>query len=34
MQPNAPQTMEAQVSDLDAVRKALALDRVAVLGDS
>jgi proline iminopeptidase len=34
MQPNAPQTMEAQVADLDALRKALALDRVAVLGDS
>jgi proline iminopeptidase len=34
MDPNAPQNMEAQVADLDAVRKALALDRVAVLGDS
>ena len=34
LQPNAPQTMEAQVGDLDAVRKALALDKVAVLGDS
>jgi len=34
LQPNAPQTMEAQVADLDAVRAALALDRVAVLGDS
>jgi proline iminopeptidase len=34
LQSNAPQTMEAQVADLDAVRKALALDRVAVLGDS
>jgi proline iminopeptidase len=34
VQPNAPQSMEAQVADLDAVRKALALDQVAVLGDS
>ena len=34
LQPNAPQTIEAQVADLDAVRKALALERVAVLGDS
>lgn len=34
MQPDAPQTMEAQVADLDAIRKALALDRAAVLGDS
>jgi proline iminopeptidase len=34
LQPNAPQTMEAQIGDLDAVRKALALDQVAVLGDS
>jgi proline iminopeptidase len=34
VQPNASQNMEAQVADLDAVRKALALDRVAVLGDS
>jgi proline iminopeptidase len=34
MQPNAPQTMEAQVADLDAVREALAFGRVAVLGDS
>jgi proline iminopeptidase len=34
MQPNAPQTMEAQVADLDAVREVLAFDRVAVLGDS
>ncbi|HEV7357493.1 MAG TPA: alpha/beta hydrolase [Steroidobacteraceae bacterium] len=32
--PNAPQTMEAQVADLDAVRKALVLDQVAILGDS
>jgi proline iminopeptidase len=34
LQPHAPQTMEAQVADLDAIRKALALDQVAVLGDS
>ena len=34
VQPNAPQTMEAQVGDLDALRKALALDKIAVLGDS
>jgi proline iminopeptidase len=31
---NAPQSMNAQVADLDAIRNALALDRVAVLGDS
>jgi proline iminopeptidase len=34
LQPNAPQTMEVQVADLDAVREALKLDHVAVLGDS
>lgn len=34
MQPNARQTMEAQVTDLDAIRRTLTLDRVAVLGDS
>jgi proline iminopeptidase len=34
VQANAPQTMEAQVADLDAVRSAFSLDRVAVLGDS
>ena len=34
LQPHAPQTMEAQVADLDAVREALALDQAAVLGDS
>lgn len=34
MQPDAPQTMEAQIADLDAIRKALALDRASVLGDS
>jgi proline iminopeptidase len=34
MQAAAPQTMDAQVADLDAVRQALGLDKVAVLGDS
>lgn len=34
VQPNAPQTMEAQVADLDALRQALSLDKIAVLGDS
>jgi len=34
LQPNASQSMEAQVADLDAVREALTLDQVAVLGDS
>jgi proline iminopeptidase len=34
VQANAPQTMEAQVAVLDAIRGALSLDRVAVLGDS
>lgn len=34
LQPDAAQSMEAQVADLDAIRKALALDHVAVLGDS
>jgi proline iminopeptidase len=34
VQPNAPQTMDAQVGDLDAIRLALALDHVAILGDS
>ena len=32
--PNAPQTMDAQVADLDAVRAHLGLDKVALLGDS
>lgn len=32
--PNAPQTMDAQVADLEALRKALSLEQVAVLGDS
>jgi proline iminopeptidase len=34
MQPSAPQGMSAQVADLDAIRSALSLDRIAVLGDS
>ena len=34
VQPNAPQTMDAQVADLDALRNALSLDKIAVLGDS
>ncbi len=34
LQPNAPQTMDAQVQDLDAVRAALRLDKVAIVGDS
>lgn len=34
VKPDAPQTMDAQVADLDAIRNALSLDRVAVLGDS
>jgi proline iminopeptidase len=34
VQANAPQTMAAQVADLEAIRGALSLDRVAVLGDS
>ncbi len=34
MQAGAPQTMEAQVADLDAIRAALRLDRVALVGDS
>jgi proline iminopeptidase len=34
VQPNAPQSMDAQVADLDAIRSALSLDRVAILGDS
>jgi proline iminopeptidase len=31
---NAPQSMDAQVADLDAIRNALALNHVAILGDS
>jgi proline iminopeptidase len=34
VQPNAPQSMDAQVADLEAIRNALALERIAVLGDS
>jgi proline iminopeptidase len=34
MQNGAPQSMDAQVADLDAVRQALGLNKVAVLGDS
>lgn len=34
VKPNAPQTMDAQVADLEAIRSALSLDRIAVLGDS
>jgi proline iminopeptidase len=34
MQSGAPQTMDAQVADLDAVRAALGLNKFALLGDS
>jgi proline iminopeptidase len=34
MQPGAPQSMDAQVADLDAVRGDLKLDKVALVGDS
>ena len=34
LRPNAPQSMDSQVADLEAIRKALSLDRIAVLGDS
>ena len=34
LQAGAPQTMDAQVADLEAVRQALALDKVALVGDS
>ena len=34
VQPHAPQSMDAQIADLDAIRNALSLDRIAVLGDS
>jgi proline iminopeptidase len=34
MQPDAPQTMDAQVADLDAVRAKLGLEKVALVGDS
>jgi proline iminopeptidase len=34
VQPGAPQTMDAQVADLEAVRAKLGLEKVAVVGDS
>lgn len=34
LQPGAPQTMDAQVADLEAVRAKLGLQKVAVVGDS
>jgi proline iminopeptidase len=34
LRPNAPQTMDAQVADLEAIRAALHLDKVALVGDS
>lgn len=34
MQADAPQSMEAQIADLEAIRNALSLERVALLGDS
>ena len=34
VRPGAPQTMDAQVADLEAVRARLALDKVALVGDS
>ncbi|HLW55488.1 MAG TPA: alpha/beta hydrolase [Candidatus Angelobacter sp.] len=34
VQANAPQSMDAQVADLDAVRQAFKLDKVALVGDS
>jgi proline iminopeptidase len=34
LQAGAPQSMDAQVADLDAVRQALGLDKVALVGDS
>lgn len=34
LQPGAPQSMDAQVADLEAVRSELSLDRVALVGDS
>ena len=34
LQKNAPQTMDAQVADLEAVRDGLHLDKVALVGDS
>lgn len=34
VQPGAPQTMDAQVADLEAVRAKLGLDKAAIVGDS
>lgn len=34
LQPDASQSMDAQVADLDAVRAALGLDKIALVGDS
>ena len=34
LQPNAPQTMDAQVADLEAIRAELHLEHVALVGDS
>ena len=34
LQPNAPQTMDAQVADLEAVRVALHMEKIDLLGDS
>jgi proline iminopeptidase len=34
LKPGAPQTLEAQVADLEALRAGLKLDRVALVGDS
>lgn len=34
LQPDAPQTMDAQIADLDAVRAKLGLEKVALVGDS
>jgi proline iminopeptidase len=34
LQPNAPQTMAAQVADLEAIRSALHLEKVVLVGDS
>jgi len=34
MQPDAPQSMDAQVADLEAIRQKLGLSRIALVGDS
>ncbi len=34
LRPNAPQSMDTQVADLEAIRNALRLERAAILGDS